>query len=154
VEACTLSLAAAHAQLAERKKQAAQQQRNAERVAEYREAISTGEMTMEEALQKAIDREREERAKTEAMADTRQTWLKELAGMLRWLQTFVSDKDDESLGWYTQPGSAGLFDHGITADAIEAGVTQLRRLQIHTFGRHTNGQEPGGGRRKVKAGGN
>src|SRR5262249_52951156 len=40
VEACTLSLAAAHAQLAERKKQAAQQQRNAERVAEYREAIS------------------------------------------------------------------------------------------------------------------
>src|SRR5262249_46574377 len=76
VDGCTSSLAFAYEQLQQRRQQAAQRCKDAERVAEYTDAISNGEMTMEDALQKAIEREREEKAAGEAQADARRNWLK------------------------------------------------------------------------------
>jgi DNA-binding XRE family transcriptional regulator len=61
---CTTTLAAAHEELQERRKKAAQEKRDLERIAEYRDAVAGGEMTPDQALEQAIGQEREEREKT------------------------------------------------------------------------------------------
>lgn len=139
VEGCTLSLAAAYEQLQGRRKEAAQKAKDAERVAEYTDAISNGEMQLEEALQKAIEQERDERETVAAQADARRHWLEELARLLDWVERFIAQRDDEHLAWYTEPGSPGLFDHGITADRVGAAVAHLTRAQTFTFGENRNG---------------
>jgi ParB-like chromosome segregation protein Spo0J len=53
VESCTLSLAEAYGGLKGRRKEAAQKAKDARRVAQYADAISGGEMNLEEALQHA-----------------------------------------------------------------------------------------------------
>jgi hypothetical protein len=78
VEACTTSLAAAYEELQARRKQAAQKVRNAERAAQFKDAISNGEMTVEEALLKVQERqqaEREEAARNAEALDGRNRYL-------------------------------------------------------------------------------
>jgi hypothetical protein len=57
VEACALSLAAAYEELQDRRRQVAQKERDLGRVAEYKEAVSAGDISLEDALQKAIEQE-------------------------------------------------------------------------------------------------
>jgi hypothetical protein len=59
VECCALSLAAAYEAMQERDRKAAQKARDMQRVSKYAEAVSEGEMTLEEALQAVADEERE-----------------------------------------------------------------------------------------------
>jgi hypothetical protein len=74
---CTLSLAGATVELGERRREARQRERDAEMVAWYKEAISKGEMTFEEALARAREEIRQERERVAAEADARRHWLEE-----------------------------------------------------------------------------
>jgi hypothetical protein len=134
VEGCSTSLAAAYESLQVRRKQAAQKARDAERVAEYKDAVSNGEMTVDDALRKAIEQEREEKEKAAAQADARQHWLKELAALVEWVERFITPRTDEHLAWYTEPGSPGLYEHGITHERLAAAVAQIERARRFTFG--------------------
>jgi hypothetical protein len=134
VESCTSSLAAAYEELQSRRQQSAQKARDAARIVEYTEAISNGELTLDQAIQKAIEQEREAYETTAAEADARRHWLKEFAEALTWFETFVAQRTDDHLPWYTLPDSPGLFDHGITAERIDDAIRQLERTKIMTFG--------------------
>jgi hypothetical protein len=134
VESCSLSIAAAYEELQHRRQQAARKARDAERIAEYADAISGGEMSFEEALQKAIEHEREEQGRVTAEADARRNWLKEFVEHVGWFEKFLYDKTDERLKWYTAPDSPGLFDHGMTAARLSKLVGNLQRAQSITFG--------------------
>jgi hypothetical protein len=70
VESCALSLAAAYEELQSRKAQSRQKAKDAEKVAEYTDAISAGEMTVDQAIQKALE---EKRHKGEALRRRLQT---------------------------------------------------------------------------------
>jgi anti-sigma28 factor (negative regulator of flagellin synthesis) len=134
VESAAMSLAAAHDQLQQRRKQTAQKAKDAERVTEYKEAISSGEISLDEALQKAIEQEREQKERDAAEADARRNWLKEFDETLKWFERFLHERTDEHLTWYTRPDSPGLFDHGITAERIRWVISQLERTASITFG--------------------
>ena len=79
VESCTESLASAYEQLQDRREQSKRKAKDAERVAEYSDAISAGEMTQEEALQKAIEQEREQKEILKAHTEARRTGLQSCA---------------------------------------------------------------------------
>jgi hypothetical protein len=134
VVGCSLSLTAAYEQLQDRRQQTKQKAKDAERIAEYADAISGGEMSFEEALQKAIEHEREEQGRVTAEADARRNWLKEFVEHVSWFEKFLYDKTDERLKWYTAPDSPGLFDHGMTAARLSKLVAHLQRAQSITFG--------------------
>jgi hypothetical protein len=38
----------------------------------------------------------------------------------------------------TEPGSPGLFDHGITAGRIDEAIRQLQRIKKHTVGQRNS----------------
>lgn len=134
VDSTAVSLRDAYDQLQRRRKEADQKARDAAKVSEYADAISAGEMKLEEALQKAIEQEREAEAKAASLADARRTWLKGLAELVRWLEVFVATADDDKLAWYAEPGSPGNFDHGVTAERVASAVEQMERIYAHTFG--------------------
>jgi hypothetical protein len=145
VEACHLSLAAATQQLDQRRKEAAQKTKDAQRVKEYRDAISSGEMSLEAAIQKAMEREREERETLASQADARRNWLKELARVVEWVERFVGTSADDYLAWYGQPEAPGSFDHGLTARRLDGAAAQLGRISAITFGgnHHESGRADG-----------
>jgi ParB-like chromosome segregation protein Spo0J len=70
-----------------------------------------------------------------AEADARHQWLKKFAEALDWFERFVGQRNDEYLAWYTKPDSPGFFDHGITAERIEAVKAQLDRAAAISFRR-------------------
>jgi hypothetical protein len=129
VEACTASLATAYEQLQERRRQIAQQKKDAERVAEFREAVSTGEMTLEEALQKTLERERQEHEETAAEADSRRWWLEELVKIVKWFESYANNSG-EDFSWYFAPDAPGYFDHGLDAKRFK--VVMDRASQIYS----------------------
>ena len=114
-------------------------ERNAAKVSEYAEAISNGDMTIEEALEKVIEREQQEKQARDAEADARSTWFKKLAELVDWVERFVQQRDDEHLAWYVLPNSPGLDKHGLTAARIAQAINQLDRVRTITFGGHSNG---------------
>jgi len=134
IDAEVISLAAAYGELQERRTEAVKKAKDMERIAEYRERVVRGEMTFDQAMQLRIEEEREERERIRTEADARQTWLEKLGECLAWVERFIAQRDDEHLAWYTEPDSPGLFDHGITAERIEAVVAQLERARTITFG--------------------
>lgn len=128
-----LSLAAGYEQLQERRKQAEKRRKQAELIAEYKDAVDSGEMSFEEALEKVLEEKEEANQKREAEADARRTWLTGFAEHLSWFERFLYDLTDEHLAWYTLPNSPGLFEHGITADRIAEVAAQLNRARSITF---------------------
>jgi hypothetical protein len=148
VEACTLALAVAYELLQERRKEAEQKAKDAALVEEFTEAISNGEMTMEDAIQQALARERDRSQAQAAQADARHHWLKELAAFITWTEVFVGQRNDEHLTWYTLPDSPGLYEHGLTADRVREAARQLERVCVHTFGDQHGTRTDKGGRRQ------
>ncbi len=107
-------------------------------------------MTWEEAMAKVVQDEREKAEIARSHADTREHWLKELDECLKWIATNIGSRPDEYLAWYTEPGSPGLFDHGITAERIHEAMTNLDRAAKVSFGgpHGSNHQRGNGGRTK------
>lgn len=81
-----------------------------------------------------MEQEREEKEKAAAQADARRRWLTELGNFVKWSETFVGKYEDNYLAWYTEPGSPGMFDHGLTADRIEVVIQQMHRIKTISFG--------------------
>jgi ParB-like chromosome segregation protein Spo0J len=136
-------LAPAYATLQERRQQAAQKAKDMRRIAdyaEYGEALARGDMTFEEALQKAFERDREKKQKEAIEADARGTWLKRLIEVLEWIEMSVADREDDYLEWYNLKGSPGHFDHGITPERIARAVAQLARLRVFALAGHPAGR--------------
>jgi hypothetical protein len=141
-------LATAYGEFQERQKDMQRQKKDMDRVAEYAEAIANGDMTLEEALQKAIEREREEKEKTQALADARQHWLEKLIGVLEWSEQFIGKHNDDALPWYTKPDSPGLFDHRITVERLDQHIAQMTRVRNLTFGGNNGETKKGTSRRR------
>lgn len=146
VATCALSLADAWGELEHRReeedrrqKEEARRQKDLARIAAYREAVSNGEMTFEQAFEKVLAEEREEKEKQAAQADARREWLKRAVGFVEWVEQFIRPRTDEHLAWYTEPDSPGLFDHGLTADRVAAVSEDLLRAARFAFG-DSNGQ--------------
>lgn len=129
VEGGAMPLATAYEQHVERKKQAAVRTKQAERVNEYKDAVDSGEMTLEEALRKIQEQADGEKREIQAQAEARNIWLKGLGGMLDWLALYVAKRTDEDLPWFFLPEAPGSFKHGITSERIEEGIAQLNRIQ-------------------------
>jgi hypothetical protein len=85
VESCALSLAAAYEQLQQRRRDATQKVKDAIRAAKYADAISRGEITPAEALQRVMQDEREEAGQARYDA-ARQAWLQKLAEVGAWVE--------------------------------------------------------------------
>ncbi len=151
VEACALSLAAAYAQHQAReaakeqeRKDALRKTKDAQRLAEYRDAVSNGDITLEQALQAIQDEARKEQEKVKSQADARQTWLKELVGVVEWVERFVGQYDDAYLAWDVEPHAPGWFEHGVTAERLTAVIEQVARVrQSLSPGEDFNGQPRG-----------
>jgi hypothetical protein len=133
VEACVFSVAAAYQQLQQRQERQRQEAKDAERTAAYRDAVSSGEMTLDEALQKTREEEREEKERAEHDASARRLWFDGLASLLRWCEDCCSSRTDEHLAWYTQPGELGVTNHAVTADRLAAAIAELERVRTITF---------------------
>jgi ParB-like chromosome segregation protein Spo0J len=133
VEACSLSLAAAYEQLQERRSAAGRKAKDAATVAEFRDAISNGEMSLELAIQKAMERERQEQKNVEVEADARRNWLKGLAGVVDWVERAVAPVEAERLAWYLRPDAPGSFEHGVTAGRLTQAVADLERVGAVTL---------------------
>jgi hypothetical protein len=136
VESDDLTLAAAGKQLEDRRLEVKQRARDLEhirRYAEYAQAVKDGEMTVEAALQKVIEQEREEKKNRDAEADARGRWLTGLAEMVDWVRRFISQYDDEHLAWYVIPNSPGMDKQGLTAEKIAETISQLERVRVITF---------------------
>jgi hypothetical protein len=92
-------------------------------------------MTLEQALQEAIERERKQREDQAAEADARRNWLKEFVEHYEWFERFLFQRTDEDLAWYTLPDSPGLFEHGMTAERVAQLESHLKRARAITFRR-------------------
>lgn len=147
VEACALSLAAAYQQLQERDKEerrklreAEQKAKDAEKAAHYHDAISNGEMSLEDAIAAIREEEREAKEKVAAEADARSNWLKELSGVVGWLERHAPASPD-FVAWNFTPNTPGWFDHGLTADRVGDAVARLEQVRATlTQGVHENGE--------------
>lgn len=132
VESCTTNLASAYEQLQARRKEAERKQRDLDRVAEYRDAISSGEITIEAAIQKAVEDDRQEREKKRQDAESRQIWFEDLERVVRWAED-RQGASDACLAWYTQQGEPGTQSN-ITTDRITVAIRFLERIKTITFG--------------------
>lgn len=134
VESCALSLADAHRQLQARAEQARRDKAEAdrkakdvERVAHYREAVSNGEMTLEEALEKVQRDAMEEEEKRRNEASARRIWCEGVQGALAAVKTWVAARDDGDLAWNVQKDAPGM-KAPFAADEVEAAGNHLQRL--------------------------
>lgn len=127
VENCTTSLVSAYETVQQRRREARQRERDAERVAEYREAVSSGEITLDAALQKAIEEERSKREAAARDAEARKLFFDRLGGVLSTLAEWVGKRTDDDLAWYTEPGASGA-ETTITSQQIGEAAEHLRRV--------------------------
>lgn len=148
VEACALSLAAAYqqmqAQQEEQKRQKAEadrKARDAEKTAQYREAVSSGEMTLDEALEATREEEREVKEKAGRDAEARGIWFGRMDEILSSISSIVATRTDEHLVWYVEPGAPGSNEHKLSASRISDAITQLQRVRDITFGVATDTEE-------------
>jgi hypothetical protein len=134
VEGCALSLAAAYQLAQERKRQTEQKAKNAEKVAEFSDAISNGEITVEEALQKALEAKQAEDERARHDAEARHIWFARLVELMRWVADNVASRTDEDLAWYSEPGAPGS-EAAPPPDELAAAVKQLQRVLSLTIKR-------------------
>jgi hypothetical protein len=146
VQACTLSLAAAYEQLQDRRNKAAQKARDAAKVAEFREAVSNGEMSQEEALQKAMEAARQEKEREEAEADARKRWLTQLGEFADWFDAAVVPYTDDELRVYVKPDGPGWIENGVTGERLASFVSHIERLSSVFSGETGKGNRPRGKR--------
>jgi hypothetical protein len=134
----------------ERAKKAAKEAQDMERIAEYREAVESGSMTFEDAMQKRVEEEREEGEKLASIIRNRETWLRELADMDSWFH-IVSNLTDDYLRDHHLPDSPGFFDNGVSSENLNEWLIQLRRIQkamaFHERSGKKAGTEKGKGKR-------
>jgi hypothetical protein len=146
VIACSLSFVDATKELEKRRADATKQAKDAERAtafsAEYREAISDGRMTLDEALQESFRREAEEREKERAATQARTLWFQQLAKVVEWAKEFVKPHDDEYLAWYTQDDLHDA-DIPVTREEIDAVIVQLNRIKSITLKESVSGKANG-----------
>lgn len=155
VDSGALFLGAAYDQLQSRRSQSAQKSKDAERAseygAEYREAISNGQMTLDQALQEIVKRQREESERVRHDFEARQFWFQRLAEFIKWVNESVAPRKDDYLAWYTHPQEGEpIPDHGLGADRIAAAIEQLERVRTITFG-EANGRPPGSQKTRSRA---
>jgi hypothetical protein len=128
-----LSIKEACQQMEDRRVLARQKAEDAKRVSKFAEAISKGEMTMEEALHEVIEQEREEKEHQENVAASRRSWLEGLERCCHWFETHVAKDCDSYLTSITTPGAPGLEGHSITHERLAGVVTQINRLCSTAF---------------------
>jgi hypothetical protein len=128
-----IPIAAAYEQLQKRRAEAAKKQRDLNRIGKYADAVRNGEMTLEEALEKISEEEKEEARKKESQADARKQWLQRLADHLSWVEDFVAGKPNDDLAWYEEPESPGWFDNEVTASRIRDAIKELERVAAITY---------------------
>jgi ParB-like chromosome segregation protein Spo0J len=136
VEACTLSLAKAFEKLQERGQDAARERRLSTRAAAYREAISNGEMTLEEALRKALEQQNMEETQTYCETKGRERWHEELGKLVEWCKWGTMDSDDR-IRWFMEAGSGSHRQPRITAALLDMAVVQILRVRVLLFGENT-----------------
>jgi ParB-like chromosome segregation protein Spo0J len=64
----------------------------------------------------------------------RQIWFGELTKALSWAETWVADRTDSRLAWYTEAGEPGA-ECDIDPSRIDAAIAQLARVRDITFAR-------------------
>lgn len=143
VETCAKGLAEATKELDWRRNQAQKQTQDAEKAsrfsAEYRELISDGKTTAEEAMEEIFRREREERERLRIETEGRQIWFEGLETTLTWIEESVATRDDDYLDFYTREDLPSI-DHKVTAKRIEECKAQLDRISSITLGGTLNGR--------------
>jgi hypothetical protein len=131
----TMFLSDATEELDDRRKAIAEEQRQTEKAAAYKDLIESGKMTLEEAIRR-IDteaKEREDRAKNNAQV--RKDWLTKLDECLTWIEEFIGPRHDDHLAWYTESDPLlKRFEHGVTAKRITAAIKQLERARTSCVG--------------------
>lgn len=139
VEACALSLAAGYEKLQTRqqqekiqKQEADRRARDAEKNSQYREAVSNGEMTLDEALEKARAEAKEDEERQRHDASARRIWAENLLQACGLIRSYVAERSDEYLAWYTEPGAPGS-DVPLTAAHVEEAIAQLNRVRTISF---------------------
>jgi hypothetical protein len=122
-------------ELKSRRAAIAEEKRQTEKAAAYKDLIESGKMTLEEAI-KRIDAEAKEREDKERnAANVRKQWLAELEEVVKWLEGYVAPRGDDYLEWYTEPDPLlTRFEHGLTAKRIAAAIKQLERVRTTSFG--------------------
>jgi hypothetical protein len=154
-----MSLQKAEEKLEERQRETALKRKQMALVAEFKEAIEAGAMTLEEALAAIQERLAEEERARQAACISRRTWLHAFAEHLKWFETYLypgehneyrpDGKVKEFLDWYTTcplPGGKenGFHDNGVTADRIRDVLTGLKGAAGANFrGRKPDGSESG-----------
>lgn len=139
VEACALSLAAAYEQLQQRQndeklrqQEAERKARDAERIAYFNDAVSNGDMTLPEAIEVSRGEAREEEDRQRYDAEARGLWDGQIQKALAILRESVSNRTDEHLAWYTEPGATGS-NIKTTPAQIEEAIALLSRVLSSTF---------------------
>jgi ParB-like chromosome segregation protein Spo0J len=135
VQSGVLSLAAATELLEARRKEAKQRARDMARIEKYQAAVKNGDMTLQEALQKTIDEEREQKEKEEVDRDVRSRWLGKFFDLVDWVERWVANYNDDYLRWYGEVDSPGYFQpqKEVTAATIRQVIAQLERIATLTF---------------------
>jgi hypothetical protein len=128
-----LPIEAKYRELQERRAAARQREKDMARCAAYREAIEAGEMTLEEALQKAIADERDERELVANQASTRRRWYGKLREMCDWLEKYVAAFPDDDLDILGDDPPA-TFEIELTPGDLDAAIRQLERIRELTLG--------------------
>ena len=128
------SIQEATGDLEKRQKEAADNERLASLIAEYREDVSAGRMTQDEAVAKAEEAERKRKEKEEQTRQARQLWHAGLATQVRWVNDWVKKIGDDHLAWYTEPGEPGS-ETEVTAEQLEQTLAELKRVLKIAFGR-------------------
>jgi hypothetical protein len=142
VDTCVRSLAFATEELEGRRAQARKQSQDAEKAsrfsAEYREIISDGKATPEEALEEIFRREREERERLRLNAEARQLWFDVLADVVKSVKERVASRTDDELAWYREGIVAGE-SNAVTLEQVRETVAQLQRIESITLRESANG---------------
>lgn len=132
VESCALSLTGAYEKLQDRRHQAKQRAADAAKAAEFTEAISSGEISVEQALQKVMEQEREQKHIEASQADSRRNALTKISDFVAWITPFSNRTDDE-LAWYGEPNSPGMINHGLTTTEVLEAAETLARFATNAF---------------------
>jgi ParB-like chromosome segregation protein Spo0J len=134
VETKVLNITAAYAVHQQREEDRRRKEKQQVLIRKYQDAVDSGEMTFEQAIEKVVKEAQEEQQSREYDAQARQLFFKQLADIVKNVKTWIGDRSDEHLAWYVQPDAPGT-EHEITAEQIDETMRQLRRVKAIVFKR-------------------